>query len=46
MANDSRCSRQERWVLGQWVAAALPKAYAELAARGIEPKRQLPIFGV
>lgn len=28
------------------LAAALPKAYAELAARGIEPKRQLPIFGL
>lgn len=28
------------------LAVALPKAYAELAARGIEPKRQLPIFGV
>lgn len=28
------------------LAVALPKAYAELAAKGIEPKRQLPIFGV
>lgn len=28
------------------LAVALPKAYAELAAKGVEPKRQLPIFGV
>ncbi|MDO5677651.1 MAG: MBL fold metallo-hydrolase [Propionibacteriaceae bacterium] len=28
------------------LAAALPKAYAELKAKGIEPKRQLPIFGI
>lgn len=28
------------------LAVALPKAYAELAAKGIEPKKHLPIFGV
>lgn len=28
------------------LAAALPRAYAELAAKGVEPRRQLPIFGV
>ena len=28
------------------LAVALPKAYAELAAKGIEPKRQLPILGL
>lgn len=28
------------------LAAALPKAYAELAAKGITPKKQLPIFGL
>ena len=26
------------------LAVALPKAYSELAAKGIEPKRQLPIL--
>ena len=30
---------------GRTLAVALPKAYAELAAKGIEPKRQLPILG-
>ncbi|MFT3889804.1 MAG: MBL fold metallo-hydrolase [Arachnia sp.] len=28
------------------IAAALPLAYKELAAKGITPKRQLPIFGI
>lgn len=28
------------------LADALPRAYAELAAKGVEPRRQLPIFGV
>lgn len=28
------------------MTALLPKVYAELAARGIEPRRQLPIFGI
>lgn len=28
------------------LAVALPKAYAELAAKGVEPRRQLPIFGL
>ena len=28
------------------LAVALPKAYAELAAKGIEPRTQLPIFGI
>lgn len=28
------------------LASALPKAYAELAAKGIEPKRQLPISSI
>lgn len=28
------------------LGVALPKAYAELAAKGIEPKRQLPILGL
>ena len=30
----------------EMLAVALPKAYAELAAKGIVPKRQLPIFGL
>ena len=28
------------------LAVALPKAYAELAAKGITPRKQLPIFGL
>lgn len=28
------------------LAVALPKAYAELAEKGVVPKRQLPIFGI
>lgn len=28
------------------LAVALPKAYSELKAKGIEPKKQLPIFGI
>lgn len=28
------------------LAVALPKAYAELAAKGVVPKKQLPIFGI
>lgn len=28
------------------LASALPQAYRELAAKGIEPRRQLPIFGI
>lgn len=35
------------WPFGpETLALALPKAYAELAAKGVEPKRQLPILNL
>lgn len=45
-ALDDAASAVEWPFTAETLATALPLAYAELAAKGIEPRRQLPIFGV